>query len=107
MKEPSIQQLLQVADDSYINQGTHIGCLTLTQLLTLQPRTGQHTTTGQLSVSLGHNHLCTSKQQNSRYIDLLAMTILLAGLDATIELTTADHALPLPACQQPWQLLSP
>lgn len=57
MKEPSIQQLLQVTYDSNVNQVSHIIRLALTELLSIQPRHRQHAPAGQLTVGLRDHNL--------------------------------------------------
>ena len=63
MEESCVQQLLEVAYDPHIDQIAHIICLALTQLLTIQPLLGQHTTAGQLTERARNYNL----KQQSKY----------------------------------------
>lgn len=48
VEEAGLQQLLEVADDSNVDQVPDIVCLALAQLLPLHPLAGQHPAGGQL-----------------------------------------------------------
>lgn len=68
-EEASVQQLLEVADNAHIDQGCHIICFALAQLLPINPLRREHSPSSVVCVCPRHNHLDVSCNVKMLHMD--------------------------------------